>query len=290
MHGTSSNQAQRILLQTTIPYAEDDWHIARFSLLADELRRDGHTVTARNREPAANGDDPVLTSLGSGDFDQVWLFGVDAGNGITPAECEALGAFRRAGGGIFATRDHMDLGSSLCNLGGIGAAHHFHTKNQDPDPAYRANDDTITTAIEWPNFHSGSNGDVQRIAAAAPLHPVLRRSDGSAIERIPAHPHEGDVSAPQDDATARVVATGTSAASGRRFNIAVAFEPTDGKAGRGWAESTFHHFADYNLEPAAGAPSFVTEAPGDGFAHEPTALAETYRYFENLARWLAPGS
>jgi hypothetical protein len=27
----------RILLQTTIPFAEDDWHIGRFSLLRDEL-------------------------------------------------------------------------------------------------------------------------------------------------------------------------------------------------------------------------------------------------------------
>ena len=27
----------RILLQTTIPFAEDNWHIGRFSLLRDEL-------------------------------------------------------------------------------------------------------------------------------------------------------------------------------------------------------------------------------------------------------------
>ena len=27
----------KILLQTTIPYAEDDWHIGRFSLLTEHL-------------------------------------------------------------------------------------------------------------------------------------------------------------------------------------------------------------------------------------------------------------
>ncbi|MGZ4716897.1 MAG: hypothetical protein ACXWCB_09405 [Acidimicrobiales bacterium] len=38
----------RILLQTTIPDIPDDWNVGRFSLLADELARAGHEVTARN--------------------------------------------------------------------------------------------------------------------------------------------------------------------------------------------------------------------------------------------------
>ena len=46
----------RILLQTTIPFAEDDWHIGRFSLLRaelsamkDEAGNQICEVTARNR-------------------------------------------------------------------------------------------------------------------------------------------------------------------------------------------------------------------------------------------------
>ena len=39
----------KILLQTTIPTVEDDWHIGRFSLLARHLRDEGHDVTARDR-------------------------------------------------------------------------------------------------------------------------------------------------------------------------------------------------------------------------------------------------
>ena len=42
----------RILLQTTIVDIPDDWNVGRFSLLADELRRAGHDVTARNRDAA----------------------------------------------------------------------------------------------------------------------------------------------------------------------------------------------------------------------------------------------
>ena len=47
-----------ILLQTTIPYTENDWHIGRFSLLRDYLAQlkgsDGDplfTVVARDRDP-----------------------------------------------------------------------------------------------------------------------------------------------------------------------------------------------------------------------------------------------
>ncbi len=60
--------------------------------------------------------------------------------------------------------------------------------------------------------------------------------------------------APINDPSARVIATGISKASGRSFNIAVAFEPS-ASAGPAIAESTFHHFADYSgiLPPVARA-------------------------------------
>jgi hypothetical protein len=93
------------------------------------------------------------------------------------------------------------------------------------------------------------------------------------------------VSAPPEDPSARVIATGRSAATGRAFNIAVAFEPSDA-GGPAIAQSTFHHFADYNWDPAAGAPSFVTEPPGDGMLRFPEARRATERYVRNLACWL----
>ena len=43
-----------ILLQTTILDSPDDWNVKRFSLLADELARAGHEVTARNRDEATD--------------------------------------------------------------------------------------------------------------------------------------------------------------------------------------------------------------------------------------------
>jgi hypothetical protein len=53
------------------------------------------------------------------------------------------------------------------------------------------------------------------------------------------------------------------------------------------AESTFHHFADFNWDPASGRPSFVTERPGNGLARSPEAQRSIRRYVRNLALWLA---
>jgi hypothetical protein len=283
----------KILLQSTIPTTEDDWSIRRFSRLGDLLRvqrddleRPLYDVTLRDRGPPGR-PDPVLSALHESSFDQLWLFAVDTGDGLTPEDCAAISRFRARGGGLLVTRDHMDLGSSVCTLGGIGGAHYFHTTNPDPDPAKRKVDDPFTTYISWPNFHSGANGDFQEIEVIGPVHPVLadEHSPTGAIRRLPAHPHEGGVGAPEG-AGARVIAQGRSKVTGAAFNIAVAFEPGE-HGGPGIAQSTFHHFADYNWDTRAGCPSFVDEPPGDGMQRVPEALADTQRYALNVAAWLS---
>jgi hypothetical protein len=285
----------KILLQTTIPTTADDWSIARFSLLSQFLRdqrRGGERlfeVTARDRDPPGS-PDSVLSTLDQSDFDEMWLFAVDVGDGLRAEDCAAISRFRRSGRGLMVTRDHMDLGSSVCSLGGVGNAHHFHSRNLDPDASRREVDDPYTTYISWPNFHSGANGDYQEIQILAPIHPVLAdpASPSGAIRFLPSHPHEGGVSAP-DGHNARVIAAGTSKTTGRHFNIAVAFEP-GAAGGPAIAQSTFHHFADYNWDTRSGAPSFVDEAPGDAIMRDPQATADTRRYVRNLALWLAGGT
>ena len=287
----------RILLQTTIPAIEDDWHVGRFSLLREHLGglKDGEgrtlfEVTARDRETNADGDDRVLSQLDATDFDELWLFAVDAGDGLTKADCQGITRFRQRGGGILSTRDHQDLGSSLCTLGGIGRAHFFHTKHQDPDETRRARDDQQTQEISWPNYHSGSNGDYQRVSAVEPAHELLRGASG-LIEYFPAHPHEGGVGVPEGERSARVIATGTSQATGRPFNLIVTFEETRDRhgntLGRAVAESSFHHFVDYNWDTSAGCPSFLAEPPGDQIEREPEKLEDVKTYVRNLALWLA---
>nr|WP_309742199.1 hypothetical protein [Chamaesiphon sp. OTE_20_metabat_361] len=129
------------MLQTTITPTDDDWSIARFSLLErylsslkDELGNPLCEVVSRDRQSDADGNDPVLSTLEAcasshdarNNFDELWLFAVDVADGIgdSPKErlrqrgCEGITRFRQQGGGILTTRDHMNLGSSLCNSSG----------------------------------------------------------------------------------------------------------------------------------------------------------------------------
>ena len=265
----------KILLQTTIPFAEDDWNVSRFSLLREALEADGHEVVARDEEMDANRNDHLMMGLPDSDFDQLWLMAVDTGDGLTQAESDAIIEFRKRGGGILTARDHQDLGLCLCHLGSIGQFNHFHTYNLEPGRT--ENDDQDNPNISYPNYHSGANGNYQRISAVAPVHPILKsaKAPAGAIEYFPAHPHEGAVGVPEGTAFARVVATGTSTVSGRQFNLAVAVEgePFDGGVlGRAVVISTFHHLADVNWDTDRGAPSFVTDKPGDEIKRDPARL------------------
>jgi hypothetical protein len=285
-------------MQTTIPFAEDDWNIGRFSLLRDHLaslKDDAGKplceVTTRNRESDAAGNDPILSTLDATDFDELWLFAIDTGDGLTTADCEGITRFRQRGGGIMATRDHQDLGKSLCTLGGIGHAHFFHSKHPEPDTSRHVADDPFTTSISWPNYHSGANGDYHEIRVEAP-HELMRNpsSASGVIKFFPAHPHEGAVGVPDGEEQADVIATARSQVTGREFNLVVAFESSvddhGNKLGRGIAESSFHHLVDYNWDTDMGCPSFLIEAPGDGYKRNPEALNDIKTYVANAARWL----
>jgi len=287
---------QRILLKTTMPFIEDDWHVGRFSQLQDHLRSlataNGaplYEVHARDRVEDDAGADVDLQAAGEREYDQVWLIGTDSTGTLTPQDVAAVARFRRSGGGLLLTRDHENLGSRLCTIPVVGLAQHYQRANPESDPARRRVDDTKSAHISWPNYHSGRNGDAQRISVLEPLHPLMERASGRPIEWLPAHPHEGAVSAPTDlGRLARVVARGCSATTGTGFNLVVAIEGGERSGGgRVVADSSFHHFCDCNWDPGAGAPSFVTEPWGDGMQRSPEAQTDARRYVENIAAWLA---
>jgi hypothetical protein len=173
----------------------------------------------------------------------------------------------------------------LVGLSGIGSAHHFHRKNVDPVKQNRVCDDFETPSIGWPNFHSGRNGNVQALEVVGPAHPLLRHDDSpqGEVAWLPAHPHEGSVGVPAGEPNATVIARGHSLVSGRSFNLIVACDTRDAR----WiAESSFHHFADYNWAPSSGAPSFVTEPVGEAITRNPGLLAHVRAYATNAVRWL----
>ena len=112
------------------------------------------------------------------------------------------------------------------------------------------------------------------------------------IEYFTAHPHEGSVGVPAGEEQARVIAIGTSQVTHRPFNLIVAFESAVDRngntLGRAVAESSFHHFVDYNWDVNSGCPSGLIEKPGNQIEREPGKLNDVKRYVENLARWLSP--
>ncbi|MDQ1521440.1 MAG: hypothetical protein QOI55_2513 [Actinomycetota bacterium] len=278
-------------MQTTIPHVDDDWNVGRFSLLADELRAAGHDVTTRDRDDAGR-DDPVLSALDTSDFDQLWLIAVDIGDGLSDADAAGIVRFRDRGDGVMTARDHQDLAASLQHLGSNGQLNHFNTLNPDPDAT---RDDQDNPNIAPPNFHSGANGNYQPVFAHEPVHELLQTSKtpSGRVEWFPAHPHEGCVAVPAGFPFATALAQGRSEVTGKRFNLAVVVDgerTRDGQPmGRAVAASTFHHFADYNWNIDAGAPSFVTDHPGNEIKQDPSRLEVFKDYVSNIARWLTPG-
>src|SRR5262249_6554547 len=222
----------KILVQTTIPRRADDWSIESLTLMRHELAAMDEAgvrcdVVARDRDPDLDRPDPVVSRLPESDFDELWLFALDDGRGMTADDCSGITRFRERGGGVLSTRDHQDMGSSLCTLAGVGLAHHFQTQNPEPAPERRVREDAVSPNNSWPIYHQGTqDGNEQACRAVEPLHPLLQRAGAPSgrIESFPAHPHEGAVSAPPGDASARVVAVGRSQTTGREFNLVVAFD------------------------------------------------------------------
>jgi len=282
-----------ILLKTTIGPVADDWNVGRFSLLATHLRavedargRLRYEVFARDRVENAAGDDRDLALAATGAYAQLWLIAADTVGALTETDVENIARFRRGGGGILLTRDHQDLGACLAKLGALGASQYFQSVNPDPDPSHRCRDDRETPAISWPNFHSGANGDLQKVTVAEPVHALMKRPGGGIIQRLPAHPHEGAVGVPDSlGGSARVVAQGRSSTTGTAFNLCVAVE--EAAQGRAVSDSSFHHFCDYNWDLHLGCPSFVNETPGFEVLTSPRALDDVHSYVENIAAWLA---
>lgn len=282
-----------ILMKTTIGAVADDWNVGRFSLLAAHLRtlQDArgelrYEVFARDRVESAAGDDRDLAQAATGAYAQLWLIAADTVSALTETDIENIRRFRLGGGGILLTRDHQDLGACLSNLGALGATQYFQSVNPDPEPTRRCRDDRETPSISWPNFHSGANGDLQRVTPVDPVHALMKRPVGGVIERLPAHPHEGAVGVPDSlGGSARVVARGRSVTTGTAFNLCVAVE--EAGQGRAVSDSSFHHFCDYNWDPRRGCPSFVNETPGFEVLNSPHALDDVHRYVENIAAWLS---
>ena len=94
----------RILVQTTIPRRPDDWSIESLSLMRRELAQIDEPgvrfeVVSRDRAADPTSADPVLSRLDESEFDELWLFALDQGEGLVSADTSGIARFRQRRGG-----------------------------------------------------------------------------------------------------------------------------------------------------------------------------------------------
>ena len=280
----------RALLQATIATDPNDWCIARFSLLAKQIRQagsgfdPGFSLTVQDYPAAGPAREQLHSDLAAGHYGQVWLMAPDLDNGPEPTFFTALEAAVALGTQLVIARDHTDLGSSLLDLGGcLEPVTHTQTFNRTW-PGLASDNEYVNPscpAIDTPCVVTGQNGGVQ-ICRQRSDHALLAFDTlipGHLV--LPAHPHEGVIRPTSE--SQQVLLSSHSITSGRE-QITVILDESPGR-GAVFHHSTFHHFADFNLEVERGAPDFVIDPPSAQIAQSPQLLADQRAYVAAVVRY-----
>lgn len=282
--------APQALLLSTIATDANDWHIGRFSLLGAMIRTAGEEMDPSfnltiSDYPTSDVDRKALQDdLSSGRYGQIWLIAPDMDNGPDTGFFRALEAAVKGGTDLVIARDHTDLGCCLLELkdclDDVGQTQTFQRTWTDL-PKDREYADPACAAIVTPCVVTGQNGGVQ-ICRQRAEHPLLNFASmipGHLV--IPAHPHEGVIR--KVAASQTVLLSSFSITSGREQTTAI----VDEAEGRGMVlhHSTFHHFADYNLDVAKGAPDFVLDPPSTQIADSPALLNDIKAYVRSVVHY-----
>ena len=278
------------LLLSTIATDPSDWHIGRFSLLGEMIRTAGleldsaFDLTISDYPKDQVQREALQGDLSSGRFGQIWLIAPDMDNGLDQGFFRALESAVKVGSDLVIARDHTDLGSCLLELQGclndVGQTQTFQRSWPDL-PQDREYADEACAAIITPCVVTGQNGGVQ-ICRQRADHPLLNFASmipGHLV--IPAHPHEGVIRPVGPSQT--VLLSSFSITSGREQTTAI----VDESPGRGMVlhHSTFHHFADYNLDVSLGAPDFVLDPPSSQIADSPELSNDIKAYVRSVVHY-----
>lgn len=283
------------LKQVLATLTADPYHWVRFEV----------TTVHRSTDPAADHQNlDLAAALQLEDFDELWIYSIQSGPGLTPAELAAAQQFMDAHeGGVLITGDHADLGAAFANLPRAGKM------RQQPAPG--------AFPPVWNNtLRSGADAlyqfDDQSDATPQPLdltwywggivwrrpHPLLCSPLGP-IDIFPDHEHEGEALAPPPvpagewpgGVAAEVIARGSivspDADVGRRIGVLSVYDGHQAGVGRIVADSTWHHHFDINLRGLPGDPTrtgFVTP----GTSQWISSATKIEHYFLNVGIWLAP--
>jgi hypothetical protein len=180
------------------------------------------TKANRRTDPTANLQNFTFDAANLGDYDEIWMFGIEArfSPRLTDSEVRAISEFMDGGGGVFATGDHEDLGVAMAgrvprvrsmrkwywpNPGPNGepvappvaGLSRHDTLRQGPSPGYQFDDqsDTVPQNISPRMYPSGF--PFWKWFRRVHPHPVLCGPRG-VIRVLPDHMHEGECYVPSD--------------------------------------------------------------------------------------------
>ncbi|WP_396152166.1 hypothetical protein [Flavobacterium sp.] len=264
------------------------------------------------------------TSVTLNTFDQVWLFGINSGSGLSATELPIMENYMNGGGGVFATGDHGSLGSALCgNIPRVKDMRFWTdlpSDITDQNAAMRGafrNDTNRPSSGSTSMFFDNQSDSIPQVIAPRIFsgglpHPLLSISPSirpsAIIDVMPDHPHEGECKpertfsvngvavTSQNIATSFVLSGSTinNGNGGKTPTIAHSFPSIgvwDGRlanVGRIVVDSTWHHFVNINLN---GEGSQGSGFSNDDLAGRQTGLnANDYtaikQYFMNIATWM----
>jgi hypothetical protein len=152
-------------------------------------------------------------------YHQLWLYGINSGNNLTPTntELQVLTRWMNAGGGLFATGDHDTLGEAMCkNIPRASTMRKWTVADGVPSGAGPTRTDTNRPATPGQANIAGGNPDQipfdnQSDSVPQPLelrlyplpwssfqfpfkkqpHPIMCDPQRGPIDVFPDHPHEG---------------------------------------------------------------------------------------------------
>lgn len=259
-------------------------------------------------------------------YDVVFILSFNGASGVGLANesgaLAAITAFMQAGGGLFATGDHEDLGAGMCkDIPRVRNMRYWTNSSTQKVPS-AAGIDRLSTNLPGRGDVMGSNDKYefedqsdqfpQRLyvnfrtstGGVGFAHPLLQvPSSTRAIEVFPDHPHEGECFIPGDLATK--LADGTTeewpSVSGARVSPEmVALTMSHGNGFPGKAAVTPRSFiaiCAYDGQ-RANVGRVVTDATWHHFVNvniKPGLsalagrdLADIKQYYTNLATWLMP--
>jgi len=223
-------------------------------------------------------------------YSQVWLFGINRqsqGGELSDVELRHLTEFMDAGGGVFATGDHEDLGNPLAaEVPRVRSMRRWYYPNPGPNgepvaPAQSGADrhDTLvgggTQTDPDPQeirpryyfrFTGGSSVILHRVKYP---HPVLCGPNG-VINYLPDHMHEGLCEVPSDlsknytfdgvpfeeypskdgsQEAPEVIAWAVNNVTNDEFGVLAAYDGHEVDVGRVVVDATWHHWFNINIAP-----------------------------------------